>query len=152
MFRCGTVSIKAPVATVLFWKFQRGMRQVPQTLPGPIVLSILLPASGRLGLLDLSVQAAACGMFIETYPTQRSANMHIAKPYRHHSAGRPAWVSRPLLLKPRPLTQAGGSGAAGLIPDLRHQSQSYFLWKKVGVGINMEYICRWWLMYVFTLP
>ena len=106
------------------------MRQVPLTLPGPIVLSILLPVSGRLGLIDLSVQAAACGIFIETYPTQRSANMHIAKPYRHRNAGRQAWVSRPLLLKPGPLTSAGGSGAAGLIPYLRHQPQSYFSVKK----------------------
>jgi len=67
-------------------------------------------------------------MFFEAYPTARSANMHIAKTTQCRLAGMGV---KTVVVETRATdTMVGGSGAAGPVPDLRHQPPGYFSVKK----------------------
>jgi hypothetical protein len=69
-------------------------------------------------------------MFFETYPTERSANMHVAKTPQCRVAGMGV---KTVVVETRATdTMVGGSesGAAGPVPDLRHQPPGYFSVKK----------------------
>jgi hypothetical protein len=69
-------------------------------------------------------------MFFETYPTERSANMHVAKTPRCRVAG-PGMGVKTVVVETRATdTMVGGSCAAGPVPDLRHQPPGYFSVKK----------------------
>ena len=67
-------------------------------------------------------------MFFETYPTERSANMHVAKTPRCRVAG---MGFKTVVVETRATdTMVGGSSAVGPVPDLRHQPPGYFSVKK----------------------
>jgi hypothetical protein len=67
-------------------------------------------------------------MFFEAYPTERSANMHIAKTLQCRAA---CIGVKTVVVETRATdTMMGGSGAAGPVPDLLHQPPDYFSVKK----------------------
>ena len=67
-------------------------------------------------------------MFLETFSTARAAKIHIAKNSKCRATGSGL---RTVVVESRPSdTMAGGSGAAGPLPDLRHQPPGLFSVKK----------------------
>jgi hypothetical protein len=62
-------------------------------------------------------------MFFETYPTERSTNMHVAKTPLCRVAGMGV---KTVVVETRATdTMVGGSGAAGPVPELQHQPPGY---------------------------
>ena len=77
---------------------------------------------------------SSCGMFFTPYPTLRATICRAAGLGVNEDE-----------LETRPtdaIMMVGGTGAAGPVPDLRHQQpgQRIFIVKKVGIGIHRVYI------------
>jgi len=129
-------TLERKAASVRFRKLRRGMRK-------PLALTLRLSRTVRIVVLLVSAASymttqttrficAGCearGMFFETYPTQRSANMHITKTPQCRAA---SMGIKTIVVETRPTdTMVGGSGASGAVPDLRHQPPGYFSVKKM---------------------
>ena len=119
------------------------MRKPPRQSRAGLTIVLLISAASLMTTQTTRFICAGCearGMFFETYPTERSANMHVAKTPRCRVAG---MGFKTVVVETRATdTMVGGSGAAGPVPDLLHQPPGYFLQKKVGVGINIEYLYK----------
>jgi len=93
------------------------------------------------------------GMFFTTFPTEKSGNAHIGRTPVCKAAG---MGLRTIVLETRPTdTMVGGSGAAGIVPDLRHQPPGLHAVKKnrrrAKIGIFQVYLKQIAITKVYTL-